>query len=245
MSILVFAGDKTNYYLYKILKREGYDTTLRGFDHLLDSPPKKDIVFKHFDTVIAPIPFTLNNQTIFSPYSERSYHIDRFFRLIPDNIKIIGGPFNFSDSRFYDITQNKDFTDHSVIPTLEEILKIIIEKSDLTLTGSRIKIFGEGRIAKALTNTLTDFNVKFTENPKSWDTIINTSSDFSMDKEILGVINKDSIIIDTAIKNSGIDYRYAKRVGFNIIKARGLPGKSAPQSVANYVFDTLIKEKIL
>lgn len=251
MEILVLAGDKTNYYLYKLLKENSFNVTLEGFNFLLDIPQKKGIVFKGYDIIIAPIPFTIDGLTLYSPYSEDSIHIDDFLNKSDSNSKIIGGPFlfngnEFKDLRFIDITKDKNFTGKTVIPTCEEIIKIVINNSDVTIYNSKFFINGAGRIGKHLKKLITllggDSEITKVEDA---DVVINTTRDASNLNSLILNSNKSPLIIDATSVESGIDSKRLKKSGFNFIKASGLPGKSSPKSVANYIYTSLINNSIL
>lgn len=239
MSILILAGDLTNYYLYKKLKDNDFHVKLEGFSHLTGKFPPKGIKISGFKTIIAPIPLTIDGSSLYSPYSEESIYIDQLMSEADKDSKIIGGPFSRADKRIYDLTKNRSFTDLTVIPTCEEILKIIIDKSDITISKSYIEIVGDGRISRRLTTILKALgaNAKIvldlTENNSS--IIIITAKGYKIDDEIL----KNKLVID--ITNT----KHSRKTGKNILKARGLPGKSAPKSVANYIFETLLKEEII
>ncbi len=247
MSILVLAGDLTNYYLYKTLKENNYEVKLEGFNHLLNDQQKKGILIKGYKTIIVPIPLSIDGSILYSPYSEENIHIDQLFQKADKNSKIIGGPFSIKEDRIYDITKNRDFTDLTVIPTCEEIIKIIIDKSDITIANSNITILGNGRIHSRLSPLLTSLGAKTNkeDNISTSNIIINTSRDSKLDREELEKLNDDVLIIDITSGDSFINYKLSKKLGINIIKARGLPGKSAPRTVSDYIYKTLIKEKLI
>ena len=73
------------------------DVKLEGFNHYLNKIGGKGIVVKGYDIIFVPIPFTIDNSTIYSPYSEDIIHIDSFLSKANKDCKIIGGPFNFKD----------------------------------------------------------------------------------------------------------------------------------------------------
>ncbi|MGL1891081.1 MAG: dipicolinate synthase subunit DpsA [Spirochaetaceae bacterium] len=245
MKILIIAGDLTNYYLYKTLLENKHKVTLEGFDYLTKKIPKKSIKLKGYNTVICPIPFTIDNSTLYSPYSYDNIHIDHLLERVDSDARIIGGPFNFHDNRLYDLTKNRTFTDMTVIPACEEVIKIIIDKSDITINNANIAIIGSGRISLHLIKLLKLLGGNITTDLKVADFIINTIPKLNIDKKVLDTSKKSVLIIDVASNDGGIDYKYAKKIDINIIKARGLPGKSAPQTVSDYIYKTLSIEKLI
>lgn len=247
MSILVLAGDLTNYYLYKTLIKNGYNAKLEGFNHLINKLPGKGIVLKGYQTIIVPIPLTIDGSILYSPYCDENIHIETLFNKADLNSRIIGGPFTITDSRIIDITKNKSFTDLTVIPTCEEIIKIIIEKSDFTIYDAKISVIGNGRIANRLKPMLTSLGAHITQNKNIYesDIIIITNKDITLDKTILKNIKPDILILDVTSTEELFDKRYLKSLGINIIKARGLPGKNAPKTVSDYLYKTLITDKLI
>ena len=78
---------------------------------------------------------------------------------------------------------------------------------------------------------------------KKYDIIINTIPKIILTDE-LKEIRKDTLIIDLASKPYGIDRNIVKQENLNFIEALGLPGKSAPITVAENMYE-LIKNTIL
>lgn len=242
MSILILAGDMTNYYLYKRLKESNYQVKLEGFSHLTENFPPKPIKIAGYKTIIAPIPFTLDSSTLYSPFSEESIYIDQLLTRADEEAVIIGGPFTLDDDRLFDLTKNRSFTNRTVTPTCEEIIKIIIDKSDITISGATIGLVGEGRISIKLKSMLIALGAEVLNIPdeeiNSCNILVITTVDHLITDSTLEKY-KDKLIID--ITNT----KHSKKTTKNILKARGLPGKSAPSAVADYIFDTLVKENIL
>lgn len=237
MDILILSGDKTNFYLHQKMLEKGYSVQLEGFHHLKKSD-YKPIRIGGYKTIITPIPFTINNSTLFAPYSEEIIHIDNFLNKCDQDCTIIGGPFHFNDKRLVDITQNQQFRKANIIPTVEEIIKIIIEESDYTIYQRPIHITGSGDLSTHLKDSLERLGAIIIDDLSNTDIIINTSNSFSLDREDLEQI-KDSWIIDVTSEGLKIDNKQAKNMGLKIKKARGLPGKSAPASVADYLLKNL------
>lgn len=249
MSIQILGGDLTNYYLFKLMEEHKINVKLEGFGHYLKQKIPKPVKFDGFKLIIAPIPFTIDGLTIYAPYSDEILHIDTFLSKADKDAVIIGGPFNINDSRLIDLTQNSSFTNLTVVPASEEIIKIAIEKSNITINSSNILVTGEGRISKQVVKILESLgaNIYFNKNfiIDDTDIIINTRKDFSLSNSELDLLKDECLIIDATPTGCNIDTRYGKKIGVNIITARGLPGKSAPKSVAKYIFTTLLSEKYI
>lgn len=262
MKILILAGDLKNYYLYKKMLKLDFDVSLAGFDHLRARGRKKRPTLFKYDLIITPIPFTLDNITLFSPYAEEVYHIEEIINKASKRAVIAGGPFNLKDSRLYDITANENFQELNILPICEELIKIIIEATDITIIGSSITVYGYGKISKRLYTLLENLgayvHIKSSDsidiphssldnldNIDNSDVIINTLNGFNINQKIIDKINSEAVIIDVGSNDGGVDYKYAKKRNIKVIKARGLSGKSAPKTVSEYLYNTLRKEKII
>lgn len=240
MNILILSGDKTNYYLYKQLLKEGYSVQLEGFHHLKKSD-YKPIRWSGYKTIICPIPFSIDGTTLYAPYSEEVIHIDSFLKKCDKDSTIIGGPFPFEDPRLIDITRDKSFREQILTPTVEEIIKIIIDESDYTIKNRSILLTGSGALSHPLKEILGLLGANTTVALNEAEIIINTSNSYSLSNEELMNL-KHSWILDVSSTGMKVDNKYAKSLGLKIKRARGLAGKSAPASVATYLSRILAEE---
>jgi hypothetical protein len=106
---LILAGDKQNYFLYKKFLSLGIHFDIWGFDYL-NIRNNRTLDLSKYKLIIAPIPFTINEKSIHSPYTESEIQIKDFIQKIPKNVVVTGGPFSFKDKRFIDITRDRDFS---------------------------------------------------------------------------------------------------------------------------------------
>lgn len=235
MKTLILAGDKQNYFLYKKLISQKYPVDIWGFN-LLGIKGKKSLDIGSYDLIITSIPFSLDNITVHSPFSERSIDIEDTIKRLKSRSRIIGGPFNINDERFYDITKNKMFLEKSIIPMSEEVIKIVIEKSDISIYESSIVVIGDNMLSNRIIKLLKVMGSRVNRDDKS-EIIINCDPDLTKLKNIYSKDNKTPLIIDIS-KND-------ERVNKSVVKARGLALKSAPRSMAKYLYETLIAEEII
>ena len=134
------------------------------------------------------------------------------------------------------------------------------------MNGSNCLVLGYGRIGKCLADLLKglhanvivaarkddDFvwikamgykGIKYSELPKvlpNINILFNTVPALVIQEE-LNYMKKDSLIIDLASKPGGVDFALAKEKGIVAELALGLPGKVAPESVAEYMFNKVKK----
>lgn len=73
------------------------------------------------------------------------------------------------------------------------------------------------------------------ENICKMDIIFNTIPIQIIDKNLLILMNKETLIIDLASFPGGVDYEASKKMEIKAILALGLPGKVAPNSSAEYI----------
>lgn len=148
---------------------------------------------------------------------------------VPNNVKVIGGPFYFKDNRFIDITKNKEFIKKSIIPAVEEIIKLIITNSDITIFASKVQVIGNGLLPELLVEKLALLGSKVVGDKP--DTIINCDSNLDILKRSIKDANRKTLILDVSNSDKIIDKR--------VIKARGLAVKSAPRTIAKILFESL------
>lgn len=185
--------------------------------------------------------------------------------------------FKLYNIEILDIMKNEKFAVLNAIPTVEETIKIIIANTKKVLHNTNCLIMGYGRIGKVLAKKLNGLSVNVDclvsnniektwsivegynyiefENIKNksdllkkYDIIVNTIPKIILTEE-LKKIRKDTLIIDLASKPYGIDRNIVKQENLNFIEALGLPGKSAPITVAENMYEvikniTLEKQKI-
>lgn len=167
-----------------------------------------------------------------------------------------------------DILNNEELAILNSIPTAEGAIKIAIEKSNITIHNSNCLVLGFGRIGKILSKMLQGMGANvYCEARKqadlSWiktygyepipleklnlylekfDFIFNTIPYIVLDKNNLNLINKQCLIIDLASKPGGIDFEEAKKLNLNTDWALALPGKVAPKTAAQYIYEIIKSE---
>lgn len=159
-----------------------------------------------------------------------------------------------------DLLKFEEFTILNVIPTVEGAIQISMEETEYTINGSNCLILGFGRIGKLLALVLkslranvfcmarketditwinaygyNEVRIEDLEDNlnKEYDIIFNTIPSEILNKKRLEIIkNYNPLIIELASYPGGIDFETANKLGMNIIKAQGLPGKVAPLTTA-------------
>lgn len=285
MNICVIGGDSRILELIKILEKEGNELNLYGLEQCEELK-----AYNHFndiasalensELVITSIPLSKNGKSINSIYTTKEILVVDLFNNVK-NKKIITGNLTEeikscikeeSNNEIIDILKYEDLTVLNAIPTAEGAIQIAMEKSKITLHGSKCLILGFGRIGKILAKMLIGIGadvycearkqsdiawiksygynaIDLTELDtylNDFDFIFNTIPHLILDKDKLSLINKECVLIDLASKPGGIDFDEAKNLKLQTEWALALPGKVAPRTSANYIYQiikSIIKSK--
>ena len=164
-----------------------------------------------------------------------------------------------------DLLKYEELTILNTISTAEGALQIAMEETKKTIYNSNVLILGFGRVGKTTANLFKSIgaNVYCEARKKedlAWikvyrynavaleeidkiinkfDIIINTIPSLIIDKKRLELINKKCIIIDLASAPGGVDFEEAKKQNINSILALALPGKVAPETSAEFIYEIL------
>lgn len=159
---------------------------------------------------------------------------------------------------YEDILSRDDFAILNSVPTAEGTAQIAMEELPCTLWNMKVLVLGAGRVGRQLAMLLKamgahvtvvvrkgkdaawvisnqmdhccyDFDNKQIE---EYRLICNTVPAVVLDENILKKVNRNSLIIDLASDNGGVDYCYALSHGIKVIHALSLPGKVAPETAA-------------
>ena len=163
----------------------------------------------------------------------------------------------------------------NALPSAEGALMVAMQNTDKNIEGMKVLIGGYGRIGKILTEKLkvlgADVTVaarrdevlceiamsgNFAVNTKdiqtlsrefhSCDVVFNTAPAMIFSKQIIENGKDKPLYIEIASSPGGIDTCAARESGIRIIYAHSLPGKYAPLSAGEYIFETvyeLLKER--
>mgnify|MGYP005804362385 CR=1 FL=1 len=171
----------------------------------------------------------------------------------------------YKDVEIIDIMKNEKLAILNTIATAEGAIKEIIENTQVNVHGSKIMILGFGRVGKTLAKKLDGLSAKITvvskeEEELAWaevygytnvqlnkiedvikdyDVIVNTIPHIILQGDILQKINKDTLLLDLASGEGGINKEEAQENKINLIKALGIPGKISPITTAKILKETI------
>lgn len=171
-----------------------------------------------------------------------------------------------SKAEAVDYLEREDFAIQNAIPTAEGAISIAMQEMSRTIYQSRCLVTGYGRIAKILARYLQSLGAFVTiaarktsdtvwakaqghyaihtkdilKDGQNYDLIFNTVPSMLFDSEKLQYIDNDCIIIDLASKPGGVDFDAAGELGLKVIWALALPGKVAPISAGDIIYNTIM-----
>lgn len=171
----------------------------------------------------------------------------------------------YKDVEIIDIMKNEKLAILNTIATAEGAIKEIIENTQVNVHGSKIMILGFGRVGKTLAKKLDGLSAKITvvskeEEELAWaevygytnmqlnkiedvikdyDVIVNTIPHIILQGDILQKINKNTLLLDLASGEGGINKEKAQENKINLIKALGIPGKISPVATAKILKETI------
>lgn len=268
-TICIIGGDERNIELARLLQEKDFDIKLYGKEYLNleDFLNGADCVVSGipFSRDNETINFSASTEKIgverlFN--SMKSTH-KLIAGSISDEIKRLAVRY---DIELYDFLDDEDFAVYNAIPTAEGALEIALRETKRTINSANCLVLGYGRIGKVLANILKGMNAKVTVAARKYkdfawieamgykkaeycdlekilpdvDILFNTVPKLII-KEELNYMKKDALIIDLASKPGGIDFKLADNLGIKSFLALGLPGKVAPKSVAEYMFNKVVK----
>lgn len=168
-----------------------------------------------------------------------------------------------------DYYKSEDLQRKNALPSAEGALMIAMEHTDITVRGMRALVTGYGRIGSCLSLLLqrlgADVTVaarrdeslceaslmgykvlrldsdgaKLGEALKDFDVIFNTVPYIIFTEKVLKECKSKPLYIEIASAPGGIDVSVARKLGVETVFAPSLPGKYAPVSAGEYVFETI------
>lgn len=160
------------------------------------------------------------------------------------------------DLRLIEVMEIDEVAILNSIPSAEGAIQLAMQKTPITIHGSKVWVFGFGRTGTTLARVLNAMGAKTTviarnstqlararemgleisryENIKNIsqevDIIFNTVPCLVLGQSVLGRLPSGVLIIDIASAPGGTDFETAKKLGIEAILAPGLPGKVAPKT---------------
>lgn len=164
-------------------------------------------------------------------------------------------------SVFYDHYRDPVFTAENAALTAEGVLGMLIAETPRAVNGAEYLITGFGTCGSAVARSLCSAGahitvaarrekarrsaeldgcraVSFEELPAAaprFDAVVNTVPAQVVGADTIGRLKKDALLLEIASAPFGIDFEAAAAYGIRVIKAPGLPGKTAADSAGQIV----------
>jgi len=180
---------------------------------------------------------------------------------LPEKITVVGGNLNHRSLEGYrkiDLLRDEDYLAKNAAITADCALRVAAANSKKVFSGTAVLVIGWGRIGKCLAALLKAAGCEVTVAArKSADQAILRALGFETEDPVaLEQINRFDMIFNTAPapvldekqlsgcpKTLKVDIASVKGLaGDDVIWARGLPGKYAPESSGKLIAETFLKE---
>lgn len=273
-------GDNRQIYMSEYFRKSGYETDLfHSPDDMINSSGDLRESIRTSQGIVLPLPLTTDGVHLNSSKNMKET-IDEIISMMNENHTVFGGVvpksvearFSRKGIKIFDYFKREDVAIMNSVPTVQGILKTIIDNVNYTINSCKCAVIGYGKtasitadilkslgadvtvcarknsdLAKAQTKNLNTCFIKdFQGVSHSFDIIINTVPALILDKNLLEKLDPETLIIDIASSPYGTDFAAANRLGLNALLCPSLPGKVAPKSageiIAKGVFNIIREE---
>jgi len=218
---------------------------------------------KSSDVVILPVPTTKDGKTVFAPLTGRKIFLSDISEALSKKQTVLCCNYSFLDKNCIDYGVSDGYALLNAVPTAEGAIKIAVEQTPFTLWKSRVLVIGYGRVGKILADRLEKLGCSVTVSARKYkdfcladalglcyintadlnnsglefDIIFNTV-DFPVIADSYWQNHNCSLAVDLSSKG-GFSLSAAENAGVKAIFAAGLPGKVAPETAAEILFETI------
>ena len=167
-----------------------------------------------------------------------------------------------------DFYKRENLQQLNALPSAEGAILLAMQNTDKVLEGMNVLVTGYGRIGKLLARKLKYLGaivtvaarrdevlceiamsgygaVRSTDSYElkqalcSAEIVFNTVPEIIFTKNVLSECTSRPLYLEIASVPGGIDSSIARSLGYNVIFAQSLPGKYAPLSAGEYIFETI------
>ena len=267
MVFAIIGGDERFIYLRELLIRDGHTVRMCGFERHkshIACVSAGDALFGA-NCVILPIPTTKDGKAVWTPLGNEEIRLDDLRRAANKKTLFLTANCTLGTARECDYFAREELTVYNAAITAEGAIAAAIDNTEHTLLGSRCLITGFGRIGKLLAHRLSLFGCDVSVTSRrpetdSWiesygfnrvgaeeleryadlyDIIFNTVPQPILTSAVLKKLKRDCLLVELASPPYGIDFETAESEGVQVVKASGLPAKTAPKSAAQIIYNTI------
>ncbi len=267
MVFAIIGGDERQIYLAKMLKNARHTVRMCGFERHESHTPCLSVGDALFgaDCVILPIPSTKDGKTVWTPLGNEEILLHDLISAAGKKTLFLTACHTLGVKRECDYFAREDLTIQNALITAEGAVGAAIDETDSTLWGSKVLVTGFGRIGKFLCDRLAPFGCDITATSRRsetdalirasgykcissteierhadlYDIIFNTVPQPVLTLSVLQKLKRDCVIIELASPPFGVDFEAANELGTRIIRASGLPAKTAPKTAAEIIYNTI------
>lgn len=254
--IRIIGGDNRLKITAKKLREMGYSVETSALF-------EQDLVSFEGDILLLPVPTTKDNQTIYTPLTNKKIFLDDIAHAITNDQLILTCGYTFPNKNCTDYGKIDSYAIKNAVPTAEGAIKLAIENTDFTLLNSRVLVIGYGRVGKVLAHKFAALGSLVTVAARNgydlslaktfgFDTVNTLElNDLDLDYHIIfNTVDKivladqtfkrinPKLIIDLSSKG-GFSLSAAKENNITAIKAPGLPGIIAPVTAGEILAETV------
>ncbi|MBQ1989024.1 MAG: hypothetical protein II234_03880 [Clostridia bacterium] len=255
--ITVIGGDERLRILVKKLMEEGYEVDTLG---LYDSDAAD---FQTSTAIVLPVPTTKDKKTVFTPLTGRKILLSDIADIVNDNQLILCCNWGFEGKKCIDYNKLDSYALLNAVPTAEGAIKIAIENTPFTLWKSKVLVIGNGRVGKILSHRLKGMGCDVTVSARKttdeafikalgfryintgtlnqtdlpYDIIFNTV-DFKVLEDSVFKKSRCALAVDLS-SAGGFSISAAQSADVKAIMAPGLPGKIAPLTAGEILYETI------
>ncbi len=267
MTFAIIGGDERQIYLYRRLRADGHTVRLCGFEKNGGHIPCVSVADALFGAhcIILPLPSSKDGKTVWMPLSDSEVYLSDITAAASSKALFLTAGLKLGTARECDYFAREELTVLNAALTAEGAISQALCNTPFSLMGARCLVIGFGRIGKLLCHRLAPFGCSITASSRreevlSWidaygycrlhttevgehlgdfDIIFNTVPHPLLNEDELKRVKPGAIIIELASPPYGVDLDAAKRLGVNTLLASGLPAKTAPQTAADIIYDTV------
>lgn len=259
--ILLAGGDIRTRILYGKLKEAGFTVDTVG----LFEDDNGDM--GSADIIILPIPVSRDKKNINCPLTDRVIPISHITENAGNKTVLGGGAIGLINN-YTDYSLSDSYAILNAVPTAEGAIAAAINNTDITLQKSKVLLIGFGRVGKVLSTRLSAMHCELTVSARSPadKALIDALGIKHIDTKDIGLCESFDIIfntvdypvLDSALDNLDgtliidlstagcIDEATALKYNAKYLKLPGIPGKTAPVTAGEILFETvsdILKQK--
>lgn len=161
-TISVIGGDLRQLTTAQLLKKDGFDIILYGFDKESESSADTRKQALQADVIILPVPVSFDGEYINAPFSSTQITVKEIAENISSASVVLGGQLrdDFCEIleqrkiKYRDYLKREELAIRNAVPTAEGAIQLAISETPITLHGSQCLVAGYGRIGKILSKML-------------------------------------------------------------------------------------------